>query len=124
MKKKALLFVIIGVFFHIQPLRAQTWQPLKRLTWNAGHSYAPAICADSNNHIHAVWHDDSKDSNYEIFYKRSTNGGEDWTTKRLTNDPEYSDDPAISVDSNSNIHVIWADEITGNIEIYYLKGIQ
>jgi hypothetical protein len=51
------------------------WGGAQRLTWNSGHSSAPAIYVDSSNKIHVVW-DDSTSGESEIYYKKSTNGGD------------------------------------------------
>jgi hypothetical protein len=117
-------FIIgLAVIFYLQPLSAQTWSKTKRLTDNLGDSEAPAIATDSSNTIHLVFHDDTPDWTHdEIFYKRSTNGGTSWTTKRLTWNPDNSSFPAIFIDSSDNIHVVWHDESPGNFEIYYRKS--
>ncbi len=93
----------------------------KRLTWNSGGSWGPAIAVDSNNHLHVVWEDDTP-GNYEIYYSKSTDGGSSWTTKRLTWTSGGSWGPAIAVDSNNHLHVVWYDETPGNREIYYKKS--
>jgi len=97
-----------------------TWTT-KRLTYNPDGSYKPAIAIDSNDHIHLVWYDETP-GNSEIFYKKSTNGGTTWTTKRLTYNFGYSEDPAIAVDSNNHIHLVWYEDTPGNWEIYYKKS--
>ena len=120
MKKQAFI-IVIGVFLIIQPICAQTWESTKRLTWNSGESYRPDIAIDSNNHLHVVWDDDSP-GNSEIYYKKSTDGGASWTTKRLTWNSGGSYRPNIAVDSNNHLHMVWFDNCTGNFEIYYKKS--
>lgn len=93
----------------------------KRLTWDLGQSLNPAIAVDSSNNIHIVWRD-NKTENYEIYYKKSTNGGTNWTTKRLTWNSEYSFDQAIATDSGGNIHVAWVEERSGNRDIFYKRS--
>ena len=51
------LVTVIGVLFLLQPLLAQTWSAVQRLTWNSGDSYNPAVAVGSNNHVHVVWYD-------------------------------------------------------------------
>jgi hypothetical protein len=106
-----------------------TWASSKRLTWNSGLSLEPCITTDSNSYIHITWYDDSPGwPNHEIYYKRSTNGGTTWTTKRLTWNLGFSSRPSIATDSNNNIHVVWYDDSFDhwgdNLEILYKKGIQ
>jgi hypothetical protein len=95
----------------------------KRLTWNSGSSWFADIDADPNNNIHVVFYDDSP-GNDEIFYRRSTDRGTSWTTKRHTWNYGNSKHPAIITDSNNHIHVVWEDNTPGNFEIYYKKGTQ
>jgi hypothetical protein len=62
---------------------------------------------------------DDRDGNQEVYYKRSTDGGANWTEDiRLTNDQASQSTPNIAV-SGSNIHVVWNDYRNGNFEIYY-----
>jgi hypothetical protein len=93
----------------------------KRLTWTTDHSYKPAIAIDSDDTVHIVFYDTSTGKN-EIYYKNSTNGGTNWTTKRLTWSTIECSYPAIAIDSNKDIHLVWHGGIPGNSEIYYKKS--
>jgi hypothetical protein len=96
-----------------------TWSAAKRLTWTSGVSYVPAIAIDSNDTIHIVWQDDTPGT-YEIYYKRSKDGGTTWSAaKRLTWTTGTSHYPAIAIDSIDTIHLVWYDTTPGNAEIYY-----
>src|SRR4030043_390533 len=100
-----------------------TWTTNKRLTNNAGYSYVPAIAVDGSN-ICVVW-EDYTPGNYEIYFKKSDDGGATWATnKRLTNNAGDSRYPAIAVDG-SNIYVVWQNFIPtpANYEIYFTKGV-
>lgn len=119
---KQAFIIIIVTFLLIQPINAQTWTATKRLTWNSGDSFLPAIAVDSNNHIHVAWVDYTS-GNYEIYYKKSTDGGSFWTTKRLTYNSGYSDRPIIAVDSNDHIHMVWHDTSSGVTKVYYKKSL-
>jgi phage terminase large subunit-like protein len=120
MKRTSLLIAALGLLLFVQAARAG-WSPTKRLTWTSGSSYYPAIAIDSNNHIHVVWYDDTP-GNAEIYYKNSTNGGTSWSVgKRLTWTSGDSQGPAVAIDSNNEIHVVWYDETPGNTEIYYKR---
>jgi hypothetical protein len=90
----------------------------KRLTWNIGTSQWPSAAVDGNDYIHLVWQDVTP-GNYEIYYRKSTDGGSSWSTKRLSTTPDYSNGPAIAIDSNNRIHVVWYDHSPGNNEIFY-----
>lgn len=99
-----------------------TWAGQRRLTWNTGSSDYPVIAVDSNDHLHVLWCEYTP-GNPEIFYKRSTDGGENWTgVKRLTWNLTGSYEPAIAVDSNDALHVVWFDGSTGNFDVYHKKS--
>jgi len=124
MKKRELLIIVVSLFFFLltQSLPAQTWQSTKRLTWNSGESRVPAIATDSGGNIHVVWHDNTP-GNWEIYYKRSTDGGSTWTTQRLTWNGGKSEYPAIATDLDGNVHVVWNDNTPGgDMEIYYKRS--
>ncbi len=96
------------------------WEPETRLTWYDGSSYNPSIVSSGLN-VHCVWYD-SREGNYEIFYKRSTDGGINWEDDmRLTEDQASSAFPFIAV-SDSLVHVTWQDGRDGNPEIYYKRN--
>lgn len=107
-KRKFLAIISIvftGIFLLIGLLAGQTWDPSKRLTWNSGDSFRPAIAVDSENNIHVIWHDDSA-GNTEIYHRGSTDGGISWTTKRLTWNSFASEMPSLGIDSSKNIYVV------------------
>jgi hypothetical protein len=109
------------IFYESSTDGGSSWTT-KRLTWNTRGSYVPTLAIDSNNHIHLVWHDLSPGNPAEIFYKKSTDGGSSWATKRLTWNSEDSSEPNIVVDSNDHIHLVWSDYSPGNAEIFYKRS--
>jgi hypothetical protein len=121
MNKKAILISLIGIFLLVQSIGAQTWIATKRLTFNPGDSGGPVCDVDSNDNIHAVWYDDSP-GNHEIYYKKSTNGGSTWTTKRLTYNSGNSWAVDLAVDTGNNLYIVWFDDTPGNFEIYLKKS--
>lgn len=100
------------------------WQSDVRLTNDPGLSYTSscnnARCiASSGDTLHVVWYDNRSGGNYEIYYKRSIDGGISWgADTRLTNNVYYSSDPSVAI-SGSVVHVVWDDQRDGNEEIYY-----
>ncbi len=96
-----------------------SWTPSQRLTWNSGWSRGSVIAADVSGNIHAVWADVTP-GNWEIYYKKSMDGGSTWTpNQRLTWNSGYSGSPAIAVDASGNLHLAWNDDTSYNWEIYY-----
>jgi hypothetical protein len=99
-----------------------TWTATKRLTWTARSAEYPALAVDSSGNPHVAWMEYIL-GNYEIYYKKSTDGGTHWTTaKRLTWTSESSDEPALAVDSSGNPHVVWFESTPGKSDIYHKKS--
>ena len=118
------LFLILNSQFLILNCFAQ-WQPDVRLTNDPALSYTSynnAWCiASSENVMHVVWYD-SREWDFEIYYKRSTDGGVNWEADtRLTNNSADSYFPSISV-YGQGVHVVWQDNRDGNAEIYYKRN--
>ncbi len=100
------------------------WQPEVRLTNNPSASNTSlnnAWCLAANGDtVHAVW-DDQRDGNFELFYKRSTNGGVSWGEDTQLTNTVYSYDPCVAV-SGSVVHIVWQEERDGYYEIYYKRS--
>ncbi len=96
------------------------WSNDIRLTYDSNISWAPSLAVNGSM-IHIVW-EETRDGNEEIYYKRSTNGGMNWSEDiRLTNNPLSSLYPSIAVSGNF-IHVTWYDFRTGNRAIFYKRS--
>src|SRR5262245_58656665 len=120
-------FLLSGLFFGVLALvPAQSegqWESDVRLTDNSAFSntsYNNAWCvAASGDLVHVVWYD-FRDGNYEIYYKRSPDGGTNWEgDTRLTDNSAASYDPSVAV-SDQVVHVVWFDHRNGlYADIYY-----
>jgi len=94
-----------------------SWGTDIRLTNDPSISVNPSV-AVSNLFVHIVWQE-QRDGNYEIYYKRSTDGGLSWSAdSRLTNSTFDSWNPSVAV-SGLVMHLVWQDNRDGNFEIYY-----
>ena len=117
--KSLLLVILIPIITYTQ------WQPDFRLTNSAGSSSTSNnnswSIAASGNVVHVVWYD-NRDGNYEIYYKRSSDGGSSWgTDTRLTNNSSLSYNSSVSL-SGSTVHIVWQDNRDGNHEIYLKRS--
>ena len=98
------------------------WGADTRLS-NVNSMMVEASVTTSGSGVYLVWVDD-RNGNYEIYYKCSTDGGENWSAdKRLTNDNANSRLPSVTV-SGSDVHVVWEDrrDRDGYNEVYYKKS--
>jgi hypothetical protein len=85
-------------------------------------SETPSIAAFRNN-VYIVWADSSPE-NFDIFFVKSTNGGNSFTKPmNLSNDPGISYQPRIAIDGNNGVYVLWTDNSLGNYNILFTKNI-
>ena len=99
-----------------------SWSTVRRLTWTAGSSISAVLAVAPSGALHVFWADDTP-GNDEIYAKRSTNGGANWTAnQRLTWISGDSIGPAAAVGSSGNLHLFWADYISGSYDICYKKS--
>ena len=101
-----------------------TWGEDVRLTFDPSDPGVPSIAVTGSD-VHIAWHD-IRDGNWEIYYKRSIDGGLTWQAdQRLTNDPATSERPSIAVSGlspNEEVSVVWDDDRDGDKEIYFLHS--
>ncbi len=109
------------VYYKNSADRGDNWSADMRLSYTAGKSWIPAV-AVSGSVVHVAWHD-STAGNWEIYYKRSIDGGISWgADTRLTNNSASSEYPTLAV-SGSIVHIAWNDFRNGTIpNIYYKRS--
>ena len=109
------------IFFQKSTTGGVTGRPVKGLTSNTGDSEFPDIAVDGTN-VYVVWSDDTP-GNHEIFFIRSNDSGEHWSSaQRLTDTAGRSSRPRIAV-NGPNIYLVWEDKTSGNCDIYFQKSI-
>lgn len=108
------------IYFKKSTDSGSVWSPDQRLTNNTYESNYTSI--SSSGSLIAVTWQDLRDANWEIYIKRSTNNGVNWSAdERLTNQYADSFKPSVTV-SNSLMHVTWEEYRDGNAEIYYKRS--
>jgi len=94
------------------------WSAETRITDSNDHQYYPAIVVDSFNKVYVVW-EDSRNGNQDIYIGSSNNGFVSKTVSQITSDLAYQGEPAIAVDSDNTVYVVWTDKrISGENDIY------
>jgi len=64
------MILVLGICLFVRIAKGQAqWTPIKRITWNSGNSFMPAIAVDSSGNLHVVWDDDTP-GNDEIYYRK------------------------------------------------------
>ncbi|RRR70938.1 MAG: exo-alpha-sialidase [Candidatus Viridilinea halotolerans] len=89
---------------------AQYWTAPQRL----GSSYYNALAADSRGHLHMLYQElvitrgEQANLASEVFYRRSTDGGQTWTIQQnIAYLPGGDERMQIKVDHQDRIHVVW-----------------
>jgi hypothetical protein len=95
------------IYFTRSTDRGATWETATRLTVGDSSSMDPSIAANGLI-VSIAWYD-IRDGNWEIYYKRSIDGGVTWEADtRLTNNTASSQNACIAV-SDSMVYVVWGD---------------
>jgi len=96
-----------------------TWTARRRLTWTAGDSKGPEISIDPSGQFHVLWCDNTS-GQYEYYYKKSTDGGNSWTSaKRVTWGLSVLGQLTVAADPSHILHAVWVDSAPGNHELCY-----
>jgi len=88
-----------------------SWSEPINISRTAGDSRLPALAVDGRGVVHIVW----EDGRY-IFH--SYRSGESWSTPLRIATGEQ---PAIAIDHNDIVHVVFVNEFRGNYDIYYCR---
>jgi hypothetical protein len=100
-----------------------SWDSPQQISNSGIYATSPDI-GIFNSNIHVVW-GDWKTPDWEIFYRNSSDRGENWNSEKMisVDDSFNSEGPKIFV-NNSNIHISWMDLRDGNDgEIYYRRSL-
>lgn len=100
-----------------------SWTQPHQLGDYLSHAKYVFLVPDSTDKLHAVYQD-SYPGNFEIYYKKSTDGGVTWTFgERLTWTSGASIFAYAALDPSGTLHIVWMDHTPGNDEIYYKKSL-
>jgi hypothetical protein len=109
-------------FFSSQGTRAGTWSPEFRLTSIQGQSWGPRLAA-YNGILHLVWFEYPNFIDPEIYYSRSIDNGDSWSTpQNLSNNSTRPDgSPAIAAD-NYGVYVLWNSDVDQG-DIFFKRSL-
>jgi len=111
-------------FYENVPIENEiTVQTKENIVSNSGNSTCPVSIFDSNGLVHLIWIDTSDNPDGDLYHRYYNATGDSWSTPitRITNgaDVIINSPPALAVDENNTLHLIWADKRTGDQEFYY-----
>ena len=97
-----------------------TWTDDQRLTDDPGQSEHPKLVAQGDN-LYLVWRD-NRDGSYEIYFKKSTDGGRNWSADtKLTTGEGRSLWPVPALQGEL-LHLIWCEEREEGQSLYYMSS--
>jgi len=92
-------------------------------TGDFDNSSARKLARTSDGALHCVYI--NSDGSYnQIYYSKSTDGGQNWTETKLTDESYSQRHPTIASDSNNYLHVAWVGEFAeagGDRQLRYRK---
>jgi hypothetical protein len=104
------IMIIISIFSATLNADPPGWGDDVRLTFAIEHSLEPELIIDSNDTIYVIWQD-LREGNYNLYLKRSSDFGGNWSEDiKITDTTENSGWPRVALDSNDAIHMIWLEE--------------
>ena len=96
----------------------QLFTKLSRITSNTVADEHPSVMRNGNGDIWIAW-----DSEGEIYYAISHDGGYNWTGPvNITNLQGIDETPWITQTWNGIVWVVWSSKRDGNFEIYAMYG--
>ena len=83
----------------------------------------PAIAVDSKGNTYIVWQDE-RNGDSDIYFTKSEDYGDTWTDPnvKISNGSGSQGDPAIALDLEGVIYVVWEDTRYGNLDIFFTKS--
>jgi len=109
---------------HYRKKTGSGWQNEEQITNINGEQCGPCIAVDSEDNLHLAWkgYGLGTNSSYcNIYYRKKDTFG--WKDIELVTDDGYDNDAGLdlAIDSDNNIHVVWAGEGYIWYSIYYRK---
>jgi len=107
------LLIIILTTINLPPAKAQQWSEPINISNSGYHDGFPDICVDNKGVLHCIWVKTISSSTRKIYYSKSTDQGESWSTpvKISLGDSGFASDPKIVCDSNNILYVVYKYDI-------------
>lgn len=122
----AAVLVFCGLVFcgsSLQELSAQSvgWSSPSQLTTSTDEVFQPDMAISPHGELHLAW-SDLRDGNREIYYMQLDSSGSVLVPEtRVSDDPNISRQPSITLDPDGFVHIVWEDSRHGNEEIFHSK---
>jgi hypothetical protein len=112
------------IYFAKSSDRGNTWTSSVQVDDNSnGVKKLPVVCVDVSGDIYVVWEDHRPYDDTDIYFARSTDGGETWTDPniRINDDPSaYQHSPSMVIDPWGVLYVAYDGHPEGEYSHIYL----
>jgi uncharacterized repeat protein (TIGR01451 family) len=111
------------VIYYAQRANDGTWSVPQNISNQSALASNPQLAVDGSGTVHVVWR---YDPGWwlgcpDIYYARRTNNGAWSAPQNISNSAVESWNPALAVDGNELVHVIWQENPSEHYEIYYAQ---
>lgn len=126
-KKCFLMFSVLVIILSLPPVFAQevSFGPSIRVDDDTtGQAKGcPTLAVDGDSSVYIAWHD-QRDTKGEarIYFARSSDGGDTWSSNVMINDTTPAYYPSLDVDTSGNIYVVWED-IRNEHDVYFAMSL-
>lgn len=86
------------------------------------HQFNPSLAVDAKGHIYIAWHDLRNNSQPDIYFGKSVDGGKSFGLNIKVSDDSsdaFQFHPSIAVTSDGTIGVVWEDKRYDNFDIFF-----
>jgi len=109
----------LDLFYKRSTNKGETWENTQRITWNQGITdYLSLSAAGANVHV-AYTEDFLHFGHWDLFYRRSTDNGETWLTRKQIGEGE-NDKEIDGYDDPDSLWYISTAAFNDNVYIFYL----
>ena len=100
-----------------------SWGPIQNISKTSAHSMFPRVAVDNNSgNVYVVWQERAN-NHWQVFFNASQNG--QWAVRTpLTANNVESIHPAIAVDAQGELHIVYSDNTGGPYNVWYLGSAE
>lgn len=96
---------------------SDNWSVQRQVTSSDADQVNPAVAVNSSAYTYVVWEDD-RNSNGDIYAAGSSDSFQSSTLWAVATEQSQQSEPAVAVDADDIVYLVWTDRRQGNDDIY------